>query len=66
MDAIQTDLVESEEARVMEWREQELLRAGYDPHAASQLAAHHDVDLRRASWLLEHGCPVDLALQILL
>ena len=60
------EIVETELERVERWRTEELIRAGYDPHAASQVAAHHDVDLRKASWLLEHGCPVDLALQILL
>jgi hypothetical protein len=44
----------------------ELLRSGYDPHQAAELAAHHDVDIRRAATLLEQGCPADLALQILL
>ena len=48
------------------WRTEELIRAGYDPDSANQLATHHDVDLRKASWLLEHGCPADLALRILL
>jgi hypothetical protein len=60
------DIVETELERVERWRTEELIRAGYDPDSASQLATHHDVDLRRAAWLLEHGCPADLALQILL
>lgn len=48
------------------WRLFSLSRAGYDPESAAVLAASHDVDLHRAVSLLEHGCPVDLALQILL
>ena len=60
------DIVETELERVERWRTEELIRAGYDPDSANQLATHHDVDLRKASWLLEHGCPADLALRILL
>lgn len=48
------------------WRLFSLSRAGYDPESAAVLAASHDVDLHRAVSLLERGCPVDLALQILL
>ena len=48
------------------WRMLSLSRAGYDPESAAVLAASHDVDLHRAMSLLEHGCPVELALQILL
>ena len=48
------------------WRLLSLSRAGYDPESAAVLAASHDVDLHRAMSLLEHGCPVELALQILL
>jgi hypothetical protein len=60
------ELIETEVERVERWRTEELMRAGYDPDAALQLAAHHEVDLRKAAWLLEHGCPPDLALRILL
>jgi hypothetical protein len=60
------EIIETELERVERWRTEELIRAGYDPDAAVQLAVHHDVDLRRAAWLLEHGCSPDLALQILL
>jgi hypothetical protein len=60
------DIVETELERVERWRAEELLRSGYDPHQAAELAAHHDVDIRRAASLLEQGCPADLALQILL
>ena len=48
------------------WRLLSLSRAGYDPESAAVLAASHDVDLHRAMSLLEHGCPVELALQILM
>jgi hypothetical protein len=60
------EIIETELERVERWRTDELIRAGYDPGSAAQLATHHDVDLRRAAWLLEHGCSADLALQILL
>jgi hypothetical protein len=66
MDATQTDLVESEEARVVEWREQELLRAGYQPTAARALARRTDVDLHKAVDLVRSGCAAELAARILL
>jgi hypothetical protein len=51
---------------VEQWRAHSLMRAGYDLEAAAVLAASHEVDLHYAMRLLERGCPVDLALQILL
>jgi hypothetical protein len=56
----------SELDRIERWRHEELERAGYDAESALVLAASHDVDLRAAVSLLERGCTVDLALQILL
>jgi hypothetical protein len=52
--------------RIEHWRHQELERAGYDSESALVLAASHDVDLHEAVRLLQRGCTVDLALQILL
>ena len=51
---------------VERWRLESLERAGYDIEAAAVLAASHEVDLHGAVALLERGCPVELALQILL
>jgi hypothetical protein len=56
----------SEIDRIERWRHEALERAGYDPESALVLAASHDVDLHAAVSLLERGCTVDLALQILL
>jgi hypothetical protein len=56
----------SEIERIEQWRHEELSRAGYDAESAVVLAASHDVDLHEAVALLERGCSVDLALQILL
>jgi len=56
---IEIDLVER-------WRHESLRKAGYDPESAAVIAASHDVDLHAAVQLLERGCPLDLALQILL
>ena len=55
----------SEVDRIEQWRHDELERAGYDPESALVLAASHDVDLHDAVSLLERGCTVELALQIL-
>jgi hypothetical protein len=60
------EIIETELERVERWRAEELMRAGYDPAAAADLAARLDVDLHGAIALLERGCPADLAVQILL
>lgn len=52
--------------RVEQWRLASLERAGYDLESAAVLAASPEVDLHLAVTLLERGCPVDLALRILL
>jgi hypothetical protein len=52
--------------RVEQWRLDSLERAGYDAESAAVLAASPEVDLHRAVSLLENGCPLSLALQILL
>ena len=51
---------------VEQWRLDSLERAGYDPESAAVLAASPEVDLHTAVALLEQGCSVELALQILL
>ena len=56
----------SEIERIEHWREEALMRAGYDHASASSLAMRHDVDLHEAVALLERGCPSELALRILL
>ena len=67
MTAAETRLpVESELERIEQWRAEELERGGYPVRAAAELAARHDVDLHRAIDLLAQGCPVQVALQILL
>jgi hypothetical protein len=52
--------------RVELWRLDSLRRAGFDAESAAVLAASPEVDLHRAVSLLEKGCTVELALQILL
>ena len=67
MSAAELQLVHtSERDRIEQWRHEELERAGYDPESAIVLAASHDVDLHAAVNLLQRGCTVELALQILL
>ena len=68
MSAAELELIThvSERDRIEQWRHEALERAGYDPEAAIVLAASHDVDLHDAVGLLERGCSVELAIQILL
>ena len=61
-----TPVFEPEIEVVEQWRLLTLERAGYDSESASVLAASHEVDLHQAVELLERGCPVAVALQILL
>ncbi len=51
---------------VLVWRFEQLVRAGYAAEHASALAAQVEVDLHLAVSLVEHGCPADTALRILL
>ena len=48
------------------WRAEELERAGYPAQDAARIAARHDIDLHRAVDLLRVGCPLELALRIVL
>jgi hypothetical protein len=67
MTAAETRLVfETEVERIEQWRAEELERAGYPVLDAARLAAAHDVDLHQAIDLVSQGCPVPVALQILL
>jgi hypothetical protein len=61
-----TDEMVEEAREILCWRREELLRAGYAPAAAEQLACEPEVDLHFAVDLLERGCPAELALEILL
>ena len=57
--------VRDDHGSVIRWRVERLLAAGYDGESALVIALDRDVDLHAAVSLLERGCPVDLALQIL-
>ncbi len=63
--AAETLVFDTEQERVERWRAEELERAGYDHDTAAELAARADVDLHRAPQLLERGCPLEVALEIL-
>ena len=60
------EIVETELERVERWRADELMRAGFDPMSAVELAARLDIDLHTATELIDRGCTAELALQILL
>jgi hypothetical protein len=60
------EIIETEMERVERWRADELMRAGFDPASAQELAARFDIDLHRATELVDRGCAPELALQILL
>ena len=67
MTAAETQLVhDTERDRIERWRGEELERAGYPRREAARLAARHDVDLHLAVDLVARGCPLPVALQILL
>jgi hypothetical protein len=56
----------TETERIYLWRKAELVRAGYDHAAADLIAGREDIGLHEAIDLLEHSCPQDVALLILL
>jgi hypothetical protein len=58
--------LDTESERVTAWRACELMRAGYEPMMAAELAEHREIDLHVALELVERGCPPELAAQILL
>ena len=66
MSIVDTTEINFEVERVELWRLDTLERAGYDAESAAVLAASPEIDLHYAVALLERGCSVDLALQILL
>jgi hypothetical protein len=67
MTAAETKLpLDTELDRVQEWRAEELERAGYPVREAARLAERHDVDLHLAIDLISQGCPVPVAVEILL
>jgi hypothetical protein len=66
MAATELNIVETESEKVERWRAQELEKVGYDVISAHELATRPDVDLHLAIELVEAGCPVQLALEILL
>jgi hypothetical protein len=67
MTAAETKLpLDTELDRVQEWRAEELERAGYPVRDAARLAERHDVDLHLAIDLISQGCPVPVAVEILL
>jgi hypothetical protein len=57
---------QTELGQVEHWRAQELIRAGYPADGAAELASRHDIDLHHAVELLGRGCPVEVALRILI
>jgi hypothetical protein len=57
---------DAESDKVTAWRACELLKAGYEPLMAVELAEHPGVDLHVALELVERGCQPDLAARILL
>ena len=56
----------TDEEQVMQWRIEELERAGYAPEDVIVMAADPSVDLHVAVDLVRRGCPHDVALRILL
>ncbi len=57
--------VDDGDARVLHWRAERLIAAGYDGEAALVLAFDTTVDLHQATDLVERGCPVATAVRIL-
>jgi len=52
-------------AMIVEWRLEQLRRAGYSPEYAMPLAGDHRIDLHQACDLLGRGCPEQTAFLIM-
>lgn len=52
--------------QVYAWREEQAFKAGYDENLAALVAAHTEIDLRKAVDLVFQGCSPETALRILL
>jgi hypothetical protein len=63
---LQIPIFLDEDARVLDWRIEELLRAGFPELLALELAATNEVDLHVAVKLRQQGCPAETAARILL
>jgi hypothetical protein len=59
-------LIDDEVELVLEWRLEQLERAGFRGDVVVDLAERRDVDLHDALRLVEAGCPPALAARILL
>ena len=57
--------VVDQSARVLSWRIEQLIAAGFDSEAAFVLALDRDVDLHDATELVRRGCPPGTAFRIL-
>jgi len=56
---------ETEHDDVVTWRESQLLRSGFPPALASDVAYDGRYDLHRLIELVEHDCAPELAVRIL-
>lgn len=56
----------TEFGKILDWRMDQLLEAGYTPENGAKIARRLDVDLHSACELLKNGCEQDLAVRILL
>jgi hypothetical protein len=59
-------IIPSEQTRVLSWRVERLLDAGYDGETALVIGLDAHIDLHRAIALVSAGCPPETALRILL
>ena len=66
LEEVTAGVYNEEEALVLEWRIDSLMRAGYGSEAAFDLAFSKHVDLHTAVGLVKRGCPPATALRILL
>jgi hypothetical protein len=67
MNAADFEVLDDTDAeRILRWRFEVLVDAGYDSSTALELATHVDIDLHRAAELPRRGCPPATAARILL
>lgn len=57
--------IPEEEIRVLLWRTEQCLRAGYSAGQAAAIGVDKTIDLEQARKLRRLGCPADLAMRVL-
>ena len=60
------DMADDAQAKVVHWRESQLVRAGFALLAARVVAIRRDIDLHQVVDMVMAGCPPHVAMEVVL